>query len=83
VTRTFLWIEHNIPLVDRNVGPTDRAVRTAVGAVTGAASLGVLADAVPLPSPAAPVLGVVALILLGTAATGTGGAYSLLGVDTR
>jgi hypothetical protein len=66
----------------QNVGATDRQVRTVLGAVTGAASLAVLGNVVSLPSILSPVLGVVALIMLGTAATGTCGLYSLLGVDT-
>ncbi|MGQ3328114.1 MULTISPECIES: YgaP family membrane protein [Halorubrum] len=68
--------------MDQNVGPTDKRVRTALGAVVGIASLATLAGAVPLPALAAPVLGVASLLMLGTAATGTCALYSLLGVDT-
>ena len=68
--------------MNQNVGATDKRVRTAVGALAGVASLATLAGAAPLPDIAAPVLGVVALMMLGTAATGTCGLYSLLGVDT-
>lgn len=65
-----------------NVGSMDRKLRTVVGAVVGLLSLAILANAVSLPVVASPVLGVVALVMLGTAATGTCGLYSLLGVDT-
>jgi len=68
--------------MNQNVGSTDKLVRTALGAVLGFGSLATLAGAVPLPTLAAPVLGVVSLIMLGTAATGTCALYSLLGVDT-
>lgn len=68
--------------MNQNVGATDKRVRTVVGAVAGAASLATLAGAAPLPTVAAPVLGVVALAMLATAATGTCGLYALLGVDT-
>jgi len=68
--------------MNQNVGSTDKRVRTALGAVLGIASLATLGGAVPLPALAAPVLGVAALLMLGTAATGTCGLYALLGVDT-
>ena len=68
--------------MSQNVGATDKRVRTAVGAVAGAASLATLAGSAPLPAIAAPVLGVVAIAMLATAATGTCGLYSVLGVDT-
>ena len=68
--------------MDKNVGLADRKVRTLIGAVAGLVSLAILADAVSLPELASPVLGVVAILMLGTAATGTCGLYSLLGVDT-
>ena len=66
----------------QNVGATDRKVRTAVGAIAGLVSLGILGNAVPLPAVLSPVLGVIALVMLGTAATGTCGLYAVLGVDT-
>jgi len=66
----------------KNVGAMDAQVRIAVGAVAGTVSLGTLAGAVPLPALAAPVLGVIAIAMLATAATGTCGLYSLLGVNT-
>ncbi|MDB9250988.1 YgaP-like transmembrane domain [Halorubrum ezzemoulense] len=68
--------------MNQNVGAMDKRVRTAVGAVAGAASLATLAGTVPLPEIAAPVLGVVALAMLATAATGTCGLYAVLGIDT-
>jgi hypothetical protein len=66
----------------RNVGPTDRKVRLVAGAALGITSLGILLDLLPLPSVASPALGVVALILLATGASGTCGLYSLVGVNT-
>jgi hypothetical protein len=68
--------------MDKNVGSVGRKARTLVGAVAGLLSLAILAEAVSLPEIASPVLGVVAIMMLGTAATGTCGQYSLLGVDT-
>jgi len=65
-----------------NVGSTDKTVRIAFGAIAGLLSLGTLADAVPLPSIASPVLGVVAIAMLVTGYTGFCGLYSVLGVDT-
>ncbi len=66
----------------QNVGSIDRKLRTAVGAVAGLASLGTLAGVFPLPDVASLVLGIVALMMLATAAAGTCGLYSILGVDT-
>lgn len=66
----------------QNVGSMDRRLRTAIGAVAGIVSLAILAGTLELPEVASPVLGVVAIIMLVTAATGTCGLYSLLGVDT-
>ncbi|KDS90434.1 hypothetical protein FK85_14685 [Halorubrum saccharovorum] len=68
--------------MQKNVGTTDKRVRTAFGAVLGIVSLGTLGGVVPLPELAAPVFGIAALLMLGTAATGTCGLYALLGVDT-
>jgi hypothetical protein len=65
-----------------NVGSMDRKLRTAVGAIAGLLSLAILANALSLPEIASPVLGVVAAMMLVTAATGTCGVYSLLGVST-
>jgi hypothetical protein len=66
----------------QNVGAMDRQLRTGIGAVAGAVSLAVLGNVVSLPPVLSPILGVVALVMLGTAATGTCGLYSVLGVDT-
>ncbi len=66
----------------QNVGATDRQLRTALGALAGTGSLAILAEVVSLPEVLSPVLGVVALVMLVTAATGSCGVYSLLGVDT-
>ncbi|GAB7008999.1 YgaP family membrane protein [Halorubrum trueperi] len=68
--------------MDQNVGITDKRVRTALGAVSGIVSLASLAGVVPLPGIASLALGIAALIMLGTAATGFCGLYALLGVDT-
>ena len=68
--------------MNQNVGLTDKRVRTGLGAVLGIASLATLAGSLGLPALAAPVLGVVSLVMLGTAAFGTCPIYSLLGVDT-
>ena len=68
--------------MEPNVGATDRQVRTAIGAVAGIVSLAILADVLALPEAASLLLGIVALVLLGTAATGTCGLYKVLGVDT-
>ncbi|GAA0538063.1 DUF2892 domain-containing protein [Halorubrum ejinorense] len=68
--------------MNQNVGSMDKRARTLVGAVAGAASIATLAGAAPLPALAAPVLGVVALLMLATAAMNTCPVYSLLGVDT-
>jgi hypothetical protein len=68
--------------MDKNVGATDQQVRTVVGALAGTGSIAILADALSLPEILAPVLGVVAIAMLVTAATGTCGLYSLIGVDT-
>ncbi|WP_321168737.1 YgaP family membrane protein [Halorubrum alkaliphilum] len=68
--------------VNKNVGPTDQRVRTAIGAVSGVTAIATLLGAVPLPPAVSPVLGVVALLLLGTASVRNCPAYSLLGVDS-
>jgi hypothetical protein len=68
--------------MEANVGATDRQLRTVLGAVSGALSLAVLIGTVSAPAVLSPVLGLVAVIMLGTAATGTCGVYSLIGVDT-
>lgn len=68
--------------METNVGATDRRVRTAIGAIVGLVSLGILGGVVPLPMVASPVLGIIAIMALGTAATGTCGLYSVIGVST-
>jgi len=68
--------------MNQNVGSMDRKLRTLVGALAGVVSLATLAGAGPLPAIASPILGVVAIMMLGTALTGTCGVYSILGVDT-
>lgn len=65
-----------------NVGAKDRSVRTAVGAVAGTVSLALLTGMFAVPAVVSPVLGVGSLVMLGTAATGSCPAYSLLGLDT-
>lgn len=68
--------------MNQNVGSMDKRARTLVGAVAGAVAVATLGGAAPLPALAAPVLGVVALLMLVTAAMNTCPVYSLLGVDT-
>ncbi|MCU4925808.1 DUF2892 domain-containing protein [Halobacteria archaeon AArc-dxtr1] len=68
--------------MDTNVGQTDRSIRIALGALAGIVSLAILADIVSLPMLAAPILGIVAIVLLATAAIQYCGAYTLLGIDT-
>lgn len=68
--------------MEQNVGDTDQRVRTVIGAVAGAVSLAILAGALSAPLVLSPVLGVLAVVALGTAVTGTCGLYSLLGVST-
>jgi hypothetical protein len=68
--------------MERNVGSMDRRLRTTVGAVAGTASLATLVGAGSLPAVLSPVLGLVAIMMLATAATGACPVYSLLGVDS-
>lgn len=68
--------------MEKNVGTTDKQVRTAVGAIAGLVSLAILAGVVPLPVLLSPILGVVALIMLGTAATGSCPLYTIAGIQT-
>ena len=67
----------------QNVGSLDKIVRVAIGAIAGAASLGMLAGAVPGSGLASLVLGVVAAVLLATGLLGTCGLYSVLGIRTN
>jgi hypothetical protein len=68
--------------MNRNVGSTDKTLRTAVGAVSGAVSIAILAEIVSLPILLSPVLGVLAIMMLATAAVGTCPIYRVLGVDS-
>ena len=65
-----------------NVGATDKSARTIVGAIAGARSLAILAGQLAAPTRASPVLGVVALVMLGTAAARSCPVYSVLGMST-
>ena len=66
----------------QNVGAADGRVRIGLGAIAGLASLAILAGVLSLPSLAAAVLGLGAVMLLGTAVTGFCPLYSVLGMDT-
>ena len=68
--------------MELNVGATDKSVRTLIGAIAGVLSLAILAGQLAAPALASPVLGVVALIMLGTAATRSCPVYSVLGMNT-
>ncbi len=68
--------------MDRNVGSEDQALRTAVGAVAGAASIATLVWIEAIPTVFSPALGLVAVAMLATAAAGTCPLYSALGVDS-
>ena len=65
-----------------NVGATDAKVRTIIGAIAGLVSLAILAGQLGGPAILSPVLGLVALIMLGTAATNSCPVYSILGMNT-
>jgi hypothetical protein len=66
----------------KNVGSTDKVLRTAVGAIAGTASIVILVGNLSLPTMFSPILGAVALIMLATAIIGTCPIYSAIGVDT-
>jgi hypothetical protein len=68
--------------MEQNVGSMDQYARIAAGAIAGIASLGTLSGQVSLPTIAAPVLGIVAVVALATGLSGTCGLYSVLGVST-
>lgn len=68
--------------MEQNVGETDRLVRILLGAVAGLASLAILGGLLAASGVLALVLGIVAIALLATGATGNCGAYSVLGVNT-
>lgn len=85
--------------MNSNVGSTDRALRTALGAITGIVSLVILIGTMTLPGTTtlpqiltgvstlpqilSPVLGVIAAILLATAVMGTCPMYSALGLNSQ
>ena len=69
--------------MEENVGGNDRLVRIVVGALSGAASLAILGEMVSgAPMWLSPVLGVLALVLLGTAYTKTCKINEMLDRDT-
>jgi hypothetical protein len=68
--------------MDQNVGSTDQVLRTAVGAVAGVASIATLVGTASLPAVLSPVLGIVAIMMLATAAVGTCPIYSMFGIDS-
>ncbi|QZX99156.1 YgaP family membrane protein [Halobaculum rubrum] len=69
--------------METNVGSTDKLVRIAVGAIAGIVSLAGLAQVVELQGVVSLVLGIVAVLMLGTAFANTCAVYSALGVSTR
>lgn len=73
--------------MEENVGGSDRLARIAVGAIVGAVSLALLgpveSSGLPLGQYLSPVLGVVALVLLGTGYTRKCYLYNVLGMNTR
>jgi len=69
--------------METNVGSTDRLVRIVVGALAGIVSLAGLAQVVELQGAVSLLLGIVAVLMLGTAFTNRCAVYSLLGVNTR
>lgn len=68
--------------MNQNVGSVDQVLRTAVGAVAGVASIGILTEAISFPTVLSPVLGVVAITMLVTATVGTCPIYSMFGIDS-
>lgn len=68
--------------MEENVGGNDRLLRIAAGAILGLASLGILGEYLSAPMWTSPVLGVLALILLGTAYTKKCKCNEMLGRDT-
>lgn len=67
--------------MNQNVRPLDRKLRAVVGAVSGTASVAVLVEIIQLPMLFSPVLGLVAIMTLATAAEGSCPMYSVLGVN--
>ena len=68
--------------MENNVGDKDQIARIGLGAVTGLASIGILANYIDQPEVYSAVLGIVSLALLATGFTGKCGLYSALGIDT-
>lgn len=68
--------------MEENVGGNDRLVRILLGAVLGLVSLGVLGGYLQYPMWTSPVLGVLALVLFGTAYTCKCKFNEMLGRDT-
>jgi len=68
--------------MEQNVGDTDKLARILVGAVFGIVSIAALAGVGDLPAIVSPIAGLFAIVLLGTAAMGSCGLYSLLGINT-
>lgn len=68
--------------MSQNVGSVDKALRTGVGAVSGAISIAILAGTVSLPTVLSPVLGIAAIVMLATASMGTCPVYSIFGIDS-
>lgn len=69
--------------METNVGETDRLARIAIGAIAGAVSLAILAGAVDLSELISLVLGIVAILMLGTGLTSKCAVYSALGMSTK
>lgn len=69
--------------VNNNVGSTDRALRTTLGAITGIVSLTILTGTIMLPEILSPVLGVISTIFLATAVVGTCPMYAALGLNSE
>lgn len=71
--------------MEENVGGLDQQLRIAGGAVLGLVSLAILGDftmGYDVPMVVSPVLGVLALVLLGTGLTGKCKINAMLGKDT-
>ncbi len=68
--------------MEQNVGNTDKLARILVGAVLGIISIAALAGVGSLPAIVSPIAGLFAIVFLSTAAMGSCGLYSLLGINT-
>jgi Protein of unknown function (DUF2892). len=85
----FNTLHQCIVSMEQNVGETDSQVRLVLGALSGSLSLALLGQSLnlvsgilSLPAIASPVLGVVALALLGTAYTRECPVCAVAGMDT-